>query len=126
MARRICLGNRNGTYGAFVSRPGYDVMTAADGNLMLDSRARSVWVVTRGSVNVPASQASLTVHFASVGAAPILQINRQVFYPMFNAYLSTASIGRWTVSATATSFTLNRNNEGGDSIFSYIVYGVPV
>ncbi|MNR96419.1 hypothetical protein D3C72_275740 [compost metagenome] len=126
MANRICLGNRNGTYGAFVSQPGHDVMTAADGNLMLDSRARSMWVVTRGSVNAPASTTSLTVNFASVGAPPILQINRQAFYPMFNAYLSTATIGQWTVSATPTSFTLNRNNDVGDSIFSYIVYGVPV
>ena len=38
MANRILLGNRGGTYGLFVSKPGSNVISCDDEDLMFDSR----------------------------------------------------------------------------------------
>ncbi|MNS35884.1 hypothetical protein D3C86_1710600 [compost metagenome] len=125
MANRICLGNRNGTYGLFVSKPGHDVLTTADANLTFDSRVPSVWVVTRGSVSIPANQNTASVAFGGMTAIPIIEINRQVFYEGYNQWFITATTGRWNISATASALTFTRNGEYGDSVFNYVIYGVP-
>lgn len=125
MANRICLGNRNGTYGLFVSQPGYDVLTAADANLSFDSRMPSVWVVTRGSVSIPANQNTASVVFGGMTAVPIIEINRQVFYQSYNQWFITATVGRWIINTTASGLSFTRNGETGDSIFNYTIYGVP-
>lgn len=125
MANRICVGNRNGTYGLFVSKPGHDVLTTADANLTFDSRVPSVWVVTRGSVSIPANQNSASVAFGGMTATPIIEINRQVYYQGYNQWFITATTGRWIISATASALTFTRNGEMGDSVFNYVIYGVP-
>ena len=38
MANRVLLGNRGGTYGLFVSKPGSNVINCDDEDLMFDSR----------------------------------------------------------------------------------------
>lgn len=44
MANRIVMGNLGSAYGLKISKPGYDVLTALPGNLLLDSGAPTLRV----------------------------------------------------------------------------------
>ena len=50
--RRIVIGRRaDGTYGIFVSRPGFDAYTTADVNLVLNIQSKVSQLILMGSVN---------------------------------------------------------------------------
>ena len=42
MANRVLLGNRGGTYGLFVSKPGANVLTCDEEDMLLDSRRKEI------------------------------------------------------------------------------------
>lgn len=126
MANRVLLGLRSGTYGAFVSRPGQDVLTAADGQLMFDSRQRGLYVVARGTISIPAANSTGSVSFANVGAPPIVECYRSFYSGYLGTTVVAKTLGKWTITVTASGITFTRNDETGAQTFSYIVYGVPV
>ena len=54
MANRVLLGNRAGTYGLWVSKPGIDVLTASTSNLLFSSQtSKTVRVLASGSLFFP-------------------------------------------------------------------------
>lgn len=73
MTNRVLLGNRNGAYGLWVSKPGYDVANAGttDANMLFVPSAKTVRVIQSGTISVPASSSpfSQTVTFAQAAPA---------------------------------------------------------
>jgi hypothetical protein len=49
MSNRVLLGNRGGTYGLWVSRPGQDVITANTSQLLFDSASATVRILAQGT-----------------------------------------------------------------------------
>ena len=60
MANRILLGNRGGTYGLFVSKPGSNVISCDDEDLMFDSR-KGKYAQVLANQNGSGSAQSVTV-----------------------------------------------------------------
>ena len=60
MANRILLGNRGGTYGLFVSKPGSNVISCDDEDLMFDSR-KGKFAQVLANQNGSGSSQSVTV-----------------------------------------------------------------
>lgn len=55
MVWRGQFGERNGSFGGWISKPGYDVTTAAPGNFLLDTNSQVFQVILRGSTNLVAN-----------------------------------------------------------------------
>ena len=60
MANRVLLGNRGGTYGLFVSKPGSNVVSCDDEDLMFDSR-KGKFAQVLANQNGTGSSQSVTV-----------------------------------------------------------------
>ena len=110
MANRILLGNRGGTYGLFVSKPGSNVISCDDEDLMFDSR-KGKFAQVLANQNGSGSAQSVTV---PAGKRLMLFIN-----PSDSRCRHTAT---QTVSTNTMSITLSNgvkyvlmNIEAGDS-----------
>ena len=110
MANRILLGNRGGTYGLFVSKPGSNVISCDDEDLMLDSR-KGKFAQVLANQNGSGSAQSVTV---PAGKRLMLFIN-----PSDSRCRHTAT---QTVSTNTMSITVSNgvkyvlmNIEAGDS-----------
>lgn len=54
MANRVCLGKRSvGQIGLFISKPGVDVLTAADADLLFSSSINAMQMIVTGTIAVP-------------------------------------------------------------------------
>lgn len=60
MVERVILGNKGGSYGLWVSKPGVSVLTASDWEMLFVSDSRSVRMLASGVVNVPASSSAFS------------------------------------------------------------------
>ena len=110
MANRILLGNRGGTYGLFVSKPGSNVISCDDEDLMFDSR-KGKFAQVLANQNGSGSAQSVTV---PAGKRLMLFIN-----PSDSRCRHTAT---QTVSTNTMSITVSNgvkyvlmNIEAGDS-----------
>ena len=110
MANRILLGNRGGTYGLFVSKPGSNVISCDDEDLMFDSR-KGKFAEVLANQNGSGSAQSVTV---PAGKRLMLFIN-----PSDSRCRHTAT---QTVSTNTMSITVSNgvkyvlmNIEAGDS-----------
>ena len=110
MANRILLGNRGGTYGLFVSKPGSNVISCDDEDLMFDSRKGKFAQVLANQIGSGSAQ-SVTV---PAGKRLMLFIN-----PSDSRCRHTAT---QTVSTNTMSITVSNgvkyvlmNIEAGDS-----------
>ena len=110
MANRILLGNRGGTYGLFVSKPGSNVISCDDEDLMFDSR-KGKYAQVLANQNGSGSAQSVTV---PAGKRLMLFIN-----PSDSRCRHTAT---QTVSTNTMSITVSNgvkyvlmNIEAGDS-----------
>ena len=110
MANRILLGNRGGTYGLFVSKPGSNVISCDDEDLMFDSR-KGKFAQVLANQNGSGSAQSVTV---PAGKRLMLFLN-----PSDSRCRHTAT---QTVSTNTMSITVSNgvkyvlmNIEAGDS-----------
>tara|TARA_Y100000361_G_scaffold148688_1_gene161902 strand:- start:1228 stop:1752 length:525 start_codon:yes stop_codon:yes gene_type:complete len=62
MANRVLLGNRGGDYGLFVSKPGTNVLTCDEEDMLLDSRRKEI-------VSNPLQSGSSTITFSGTSSA---------------------------------------------------------
>lgn len=124
MANRVCLGNRNGVSGLFVSRPGYDVLTADDANLMFDSRTRGIWVHSRGSASLAYGQTSITIPIVGLSFQPIVEFSKTYISDYWGVVNSNYMEG-WNVSVTSSQMTLTTTQTYTSHTLNYVIYGVP-
>lgn len=69
MTQRVLLGNRNGAYGLWVSKPGQDVLTATE--FMLATDRKSLQIVARGAFT--SSHGSTTpISWSPLGFRPLV------------------------------------------------------
>ena len=52
MANRVLLGPKGGAQGLYISKPGHDVVTTGESNLLFSSDWSSIQVVKTGTLNV--------------------------------------------------------------------------
>lgn len=77
MTNRVLFGQRNGVFGLWVSKPGYDVLTADWNDMMFSTDQRSGQIVQTGAIPVP-----------SIGSLPVaVTIPNLGYYPMVKWYL---------------------------------------
>lgn len=61
MANRVLLGNRGGTYGLFVSKPGANVLSCDEEDMLLDSRRKEI-------ISNPLQSGSATITFSGTSS----------------------------------------------------------
>lgn len=71
MVGRVLTGLRSGSYGIWVSKPGVDVLTAIDQNLMLSSDRKSAQVVASG-VLAASTNGVYPISWPNTGFVPIV------------------------------------------------------
>lgn len=93
MVWRGQFGERNGSHGGWISKPGYDVRTAAPGNFMLDTDSQVFQIVARGttivlvisSQDIPARTETVSVNLPS----PFATFSRLFVSATFTNYSSS-------------------------------------
>ena len=53
MVDRVLLGPKGGAHGLYISKPGHDVVTTGESNLLFSSDWTSLQIVRTGTLNVP-------------------------------------------------------------------------
>jgi hypothetical protein len=96
---RIIFGNRSGTYGLFISRPGVDVLTATPSQLLLDTSSFINQVVQAGSATLTPGSSSLTITLDS----SLASVSNRFLWFTYEAYYSGSLI---TTDYWGQSFTL--------------------
>lgn len=105
MARRVVLGNRGGAYGLWVSKAGFDALTAADSGLLFTMTRRSGMVLASGTATVPSGGNSLRVNFGDT--YPSIPL---VFAGSMNTYPNDRAV---SVSVDTSGFTIRAENISG-------------
>ncbi len=125
MVARVIAGERNGAYGLWVSKPGYDVFTAPPGDLMFDSDAGMLQVVAKGTLSIPAGQTISTIPLAGQTANPLCDIARRYFRNDYG-WVTALDLGDLIITGTPSSLTFrlpSGKTNPTTTVFSYIVYG---
>jgi len=91
MANRIILGNRSGTYGLFISKPGVNVEVASSGDLLLSTLAKSIQIVASGFIPDPGSPSTIDVAIPDHGINPFVLFTCQKYLVTIE-HLSTGLI----------------------------------
>lgn len=60
MANRVVVGQRGGLYGLWASKPGYDVLTTSDDNMLFTMSGKITMVLMAGSANFAVSGSAQT------------------------------------------------------------------
>lgn len=128
MANRVIIGDRNGQMGMWVSRPGYNVLTAADADMIFVAsdvlNTRSFQTVQQGGFTLTTGQ-SIQVAFPYMGIIPIILCwTSDYFYnPIYAGIESMAMQGLDLVfpSATVAQFTAVNPYQSYTSTFYYVI-----
>lgn len=102
MARRVVLGNRGGQYGLWVSKPGFDALTATDAQLLFGMTKRFGMVLASGTVVCPTGGATASVSFGTTQpTAPLIFCGSLTEQPSPYPVATTVSTTGFTVRALA-------------------------
>ncbi|MBO9589057.1 hypothetical protein [Devosia sp.] len=71
MVGRVATGFRLGAYGIWVSKPGIEVLTAGDADLLLSSDRKSAQVVASGII-AAATNGTYVISWPSTGFTPVV------------------------------------------------------
>ena len=126
MANRVLLGNRGGTYGLFVSKPGANVLTCDEEDMLLDSRAKETVSnpLESGTSSIAFSGTQTTVdtgfinYSATYDYKPILIyafVSGSTVYPMHYHYawtntVTTSPAGEPIISTSSGYFAQSQGN----------------
>lgn len=118
MTNRVLLGAKGGTHGLYVSKPGVDVVTAGDNDLMVSTNRKAMQVVQNGVIGDPGISATIDIAIPSLGFTPLVLI-----------WCIKYSVDYWFPSST----TLRLHTLGGGGIagkdpsgqIRYVVTNIP-
>jgi hypothetical protein len=134
MANRIAIGQvSSGVYGIKISKPGYDVLTAADENLLLDTNSNFSRVLQMGQLVFNAGGSiTQSATLPSLGGSSPCVIFRyvEVFegaayaFPLYrnesNTTATTTNTSNgWTATAVGTSVSVTRNFSSTSTQYVY-------
>ena len=72
MSRRIVLGQRGSEGGIWVSKPGYDAMTATEDQCLLSTTTQSLQIVASGVIYGPGNQTDYDFTIPNLGYTPLV------------------------------------------------------
>lgn len=97
MTNRVLLGNKGGTYGLWVSKPGVDVETADESGMMLSVAQKSLQIVASGVLTgTPLGQSGQQLTIPDLGFKPFLLIACP-WYDVYWRFLSNTTVQFYTV-----------------------------
>ena len=109
MVDRVCLGKRNpGEFGLFISKPGVNVMTAPDHNLIFSSSIRAFQIIQSGYVSIPA-YGSGTLTYPNSGFRPLIIAFPTLYDGNFISTIASSEYHVWFTAITHSSCTVNMN-----------------
>jgi len=123
MANRVVIGNRNGQYGLWVSKPGYDVLTTSSSNLLFDMSGSVLQIIQSGEFSV---SGTTNIPLSNTGGITPLVI---VWSKVQTYYGSTIQSfpDKFNVNVTATTLTISlASGFSGTHTGTYIVFGESV
>lgn len=116
MTNRVLLGNRNGTMGMWVSKPGFDVITAADSQMMMIANKKAIQVIQKGLIDTTGQAWPYTVYFPDIsGYGPLVKWEPSGY----SAYLQTL-----TSSYMQFVKGVGDNGVAGPKFISYTVFSL--
>jgi hypothetical protein len=127
MVRRVLLGLRGSGRGLWVSRPGVDVVTAADDDLLFSSSdSENLMIIESGTIADPGAGASIAINITDMGFAPFVIVSCER-YPVSIEYVSNSRIRFRTFSAPS----FNNDSTSGTNVqrsgqIRYAVTNLPV
>ena len=102
MARRMVLGRRGSASGLWISRTGFDALSATEAQLLFSMNARAGMVLASGSVAVPAGGAGRRVSFGvTFPSVPLVFCGTLWNYPINAAVGVDVDTSGFTVYAIA-------------------------
>ena len=127
MANRVLVGDRNGTMGMWVSRPGYNVLTAADADMLFVASSvlntKSFQTVQSGYFELGTNQ-SIDISFPYIGILPVVMAwcAEKITNP-YNAQQQVAVLALEPSYLSATVVRLTARNPYGSyySGFRYVI-----
>lgn len=72
MANRLIVGNRNGEMGFWISKPGVDVFSASNSDLLLSHELRPLQIAQNGIVSIAPGQGAVSFPIPSLGYKPMI------------------------------------------------------
>jgi len=115
MTNRVLFGLRNGSYGLWVSKPGFDVLTAPDNQMTILPTRANLQVVSFGFIDTTAGAFPYYVNFPNLGYLPLVKWTMSGY----NAML---------VYTAATQFRFDNDGQGSSNyprFIKYIVFRQP-
>lgn len=72
MTNRVLLGKKGSDYGLWVSKPGQNVLTASDDNMLLSTDFQAFQIVASGVINNPSNNTDYNLTIPNLGFTPIV------------------------------------------------------
>jgi len=113
MVNRVCFGMKGSDAGAWISKPGKNVLTAAESDMMFSTSAQSGQIVQSGKVTLPAG----TGQTVSVALPPLAKTPHVVWGDNLDFLESTTM----TITSSAVVF---KNHTGGAITVRYVIFDV--
>ncbi|WP_274426739.1 hypothetical protein [Chelativorans sp. YIM 93263] len=109
MANRVVFGARGGSqYGVYISKPGFNVLTAGINNLLFHPDQDSLQFVVTGSVNITNGN-PVTISIPNLGYRPMIFLAPNTTYGNFPGGNATDWSPKITYNSN-TSVTIDVNN----------------
>lgn len=134
MTNRIILGNRGGSYGLFISRPGVDVSSATSPDDLIFSSSVSTWqIVQTGQVYLPAPSNQRdpvyeTISYPDLGYNPTIFVLPHLNITDIGGYIGFMPwLNLWCeyLSATSCRIGIWQNQVGYQNYCTYGVLRLP-
>lgn len=74
MTNRVCLGQKGSDTGIWVSKPGVNVLTAGEDDMLLSTSFRALQIIASGVISSPANLTNYDRTIPNLGFQPIVLI----------------------------------------------------
>lgn len=89
MSGRIALGQKSGQYGLWVSRPGVEVLTASDDDMLLSTSRTGLMIIASGVIYSPGNNTTHDFTIPALGYTPLVIV-------------TGAYVGGWSFPSSTT------------------------
>ncbi|MBX4911375.1 hypothetical protein HJA82_29115 [Rhizobium bangladeshense] len=117
MTNRVLFGQRGAAYGLWVSKPGFDVLSTADANMMMLPSQANLQLIQSGYIDTSGNAFPYTVVIPNLGYFPLVKW----VMSGYNAYL---------VSGSATTIRFYSDGQAAQSgvarFISYQIFSEPL
>jgi len=121
MANRVVLGNRGGgQYGLYISKPGFNALTAASIDLLFSSDQKAFQVVQKGEVSI-ANESYSTITHQDLGYTPIFIVSPRFNNPVGSSDLADSDWWIRRVSYSQTEVYVRTHDFGYAGTCSYTI-----